>query len=306
MGSSTRHTPPLHESTIYSPTLHLPPLPPDRPIGASASPLSDLSAGANTAAASNGSSSGPTTAVAPPSAKSRKNPIESKAQKPSFLSLIFCCGANFVNDSDASALQVGQQSRPPTVSTGRAAGKKAVAGQLADEKPPQAQPTLVDITATTVLEDPVGVSCSFQPQEAFYQWTLYFHFTTMDQGQGSPCIALHHWLSLNSSSSQLQTDMYIAFRCEPRHILGDTELEQEDSTKKKQEKKSGKRKPQAQGGIPDIWACSSKHHTHHQPLDRLYSWIMHSALQDHIHSIPGSHPAFLEARVFHSISYKWT
>ncbi|OAQ28182.1 hypothetical protein K457DRAFT_20365 [Linnemannia elongata AG-77] len=168
--------------------------------GASASPLSDLSAGANTATTSNGSSSGPTTAVAPPSAKSRKNPIESKAQKPSFLSLIFCCGANFVNDSDASALQVGPQTRPPTVSVGRAAGKKAVAGQLADEKPPQAQPTLVDITATAVLEDPVGVSCSFQPQEAFYQWTLYFHFTTMDQGQGSPCIALHHWLSFNSSS----------------------------------------------------------------------------------------------------------
>jgi len=133
--------------------------------GASASPLSDLSAGANTATTSNGSSSGPTTAVAPPSAKSRKNPIESKAQKPSFLSLIFCCGANFVNDSDASALQVGQQSRPPTVSTGRAAGKKAVAGQLADEKPPQAQPTLVDITATTVLEDPVGTISNAQEIE---------------------------------------------------------------------------------------------------------------------------------------------
>lgn len=219
MGSSTRHPPLLLGSTSYSPTL-ICLFFPDRPIGASASPLSDLSAGANTAAASNGSSSGPTTAVAPPSAKSRKNPIESKAQKPSFLSLIFCCGANFVNDSDASALQVGQQSRPPTVSTGRAAGKKAVAGQLADEKPPQAQPTLVDITATAVLEDTVGVSCSFQPQEAFYQWTLYFYFTTMDQGQGSPCIALHHWLSLNSSYSQLQTDMYIAFRCEPCHIFG--------------------------------------------------------------------------------------
>ncbi|KAF9122643.1 hypothetical protein BGX30_001865 [Mortierella sp. GBA39] len=133
--------------------------------GASASPLSDLSAGANTTAVSNGSSSGPTTAVAPPSAKSRKNPIESKAQKPSFLSLIFCCGANFVNDSDASALQVGPQSRPPTVSTGRAAGKKAVAGQLADEKPPQAQPTLVDITATAVLEDQVGTNSNSQEIE---------------------------------------------------------------------------------------------------------------------------------------------
>ncbi|KAF9274577.1 hypothetical protein BGZ88_002922 [Linnemannia elongata] len=133
--------------------------------GASASPLSDLSAGANTATTSNGSSSGPTTAVAPPSAKSRKNPIESKAQKPSFLSLIFCCGANFVNDSDASALQVGPQTRPPTVSVGRAAGKKAVAGQLADEKPPQAQPTLVDITATAVLEDPVGTNSNSQEIE---------------------------------------------------------------------------------------------------------------------------------------------
>ncbi|KAG0257703.1 hypothetical protein BGZ95_005153, partial [Linnemannia exigua] len=131
---------------------------------ASASPLSDLSAGTNTAAANNGSSSGPTTAVAPPSAKSRKNPIESKAQKPSFLSLIFCCGANFVNDSDGSALQVGP-TRPPTVSTGRAAGKKAVAGQLADEKPPQAQPTLVDITATAVQEDPVGTHSNSQEIE---------------------------------------------------------------------------------------------------------------------------------------------
>ncbi|KAG0376304.1 hypothetical protein BGX24_007937 [Mortierella sp. AD032] len=132
--------------------------------GASASPLSDLSAGANTAAANNGSSSGPTTTVAPPSAKSRKNPIESKAQKPSFLSLIFCCGANFVNDSDGSALQVGP-TRPPTVSTGRAAGKKAVAGQLADEKPPQVQPTLVDITAIAVQEDPVGTHSNSQETE---------------------------------------------------------------------------------------------------------------------------------------------
>ncbi|KAG0311023.1 hypothetical protein BGZ97_012141 [Linnemannia gamsii] len=140
----------------------MPPLPPDRPIGASASPLSDLSAGANT---SNGSSSGPTNAVAPPSAKSRKNPIESKAQKPSFLSLIFCCGANFVNDSDASALQVGQQTRPPTVSTGRAAGKKAVTEQLAGEKPTQAQPTLVDVTTTAVLEDPVGTNSNTQEIE---------------------------------------------------------------------------------------------------------------------------------------------
>lgn len=179
----------------------MPPLLTDRPIGASASPLSDLSAGVNT---SNGSSSGPTTTVAPPSAKSRKNPIESKAQKPSFLSLIFCCGANFVNDSDASALQVGQQTRPPTVSTGRVAGKKAVTEQLAGEKPTQAQPTLADAAATVVLEDPVGVSCSFQPQEAFYQWTM-FSFTTMDQGQGSPCIVLYHWLSFNSSYSQLSS-----------------------------------------------------------------------------------------------------
>ncbi|KAK3846601.1 MAG: hypothetical protein J3R72DRAFT_223154 [Linnemannia gamsii] len=216
MGSSTRH-PSLLGSTVYSPTLpsH------DWPIGASASPLSDLSAGANTAAANNGSSSGPTTTVAPPSAKSRKNPIESKAQKPSFLSLIFCCGANFVNDSDGSALQVGP-TRPPTVSTGRAAGKKAVAGQLADEKPPQVQPTLVDITAIAVQEDPVGVSCFVSTSGGVYQWTIfYLHFTTMDQGQGSPCSALHRLaLAHFSSAPNFETDMYIAFRCEPRHIFG--------------------------------------------------------------------------------------
>jgi hypothetical protein len=138
--------------------------------------LSDLSAGANTAASNNDSSSGPTTTVAPPSAKSRKNPIESKAQKPSFLSLIFCCGANFVNDSDGSALQVGP-TRPPTVSTGRAAGKKIVAAQLTEEKPTQAQPSVVDVAVTAVQEDPVGVSCLFQPQEASLNglFSLFFH-----------------------------------------------------------------------------------------------------------------------------------
>ncbi|KAF9925004.1 hypothetical protein FBU30_005138, partial [Linnemannia zychae] len=132
---------------------------------ASASPLSDLSAGTNTAANNNGGSSGPANAAAPPSAKSRKNPIESKAQKPSFLSLIFCCGANFVNDSDGSNLQVGPQPRAPTVSTARVPGKKVATGQSAEEKLPQVQPTLVDVTATAVLEDPAGTHSNSQELE---------------------------------------------------------------------------------------------------------------------------------------------
>ncbi|ORZ05945.1 HAD-like domain-containing protein [Lobosporangium transversale] len=80
--------------------------------------------------------------------------MEAKPQKPSFLSLIFCCGANFVNDSDAS-LQVGSSpARPSTVSI----GKKAVSGQLADEKSLPPQPAIVDVTATTTIEEPEGVS----------------------------------------------------------------------------------------------------------------------------------------------------
>ncbi|KAI1315985.1 hypothetical protein EDD11_010567 [Mortierella claussenii] len=140
------------------------------PIAASASPLSDLSSsGANSVGLAN-SSSTPSNGnggnasnsnnihVAPASpalAKSLKSPIESKAQKPSFLSLIFCCGANFVNDSDAS-LQVGSPARPSTVSIGRATGKKAVAGHLADEKTLPPQPTIVDATATAHVEEPEG------------------------------------------------------------------------------------------------------------------------------------------------------
>ncbi|KAF9342762.1 hypothetical protein BGX26_006891, partial [Mortierella sp. AD094] len=132
----------------------------------SANPLSDLSSGANSAvltnnnSGNNGNTSTSTsnaanTQTSPSSAKSRKSPIESKAQKPSFLSLLFCCGSNFVNDSDAS-LQVGGPARPATVSIGKASGKKAVAGQLADEKTLPAQPNTVDVTATAGPEETEG------------------------------------------------------------------------------------------------------------------------------------------------------
>ncbi|KAF9111998.1 hypothetical protein BGX27_004147 [Mortierella sp. AM989] len=134
----------------------------------SASPLSDLSSGANSAVLANNSTSNNAntsststsnavhTPTSPSSAKSRKSsPIESKAQKPSFLSLLFCCGANFVNDSDAS-LQVGNTARPATVSIGKASGKKAVAGHLPDEKTLPAQPTIVDVTATPGPEESEG------------------------------------------------------------------------------------------------------------------------------------------------------
>ncbi|KAF9918838.1 hypothetical protein BX616_005216, partial [Lobosporangium transversale] len=145
---------------------------------ASAGPLSDLSAsGTNSAVLTNNSSSVPGngngngsssgngsnasngnsinathTPTSSTSVKARKNPMEAKPQKPSFLSLIFCCGANFVNDSDAS-LQVGSSpARPSTVSI----GKKAVSGQLADEKSLPPQPAIVDVTATTTIEEPEG------------------------------------------------------------------------------------------------------------------------------------------------------
>ncbi|KAF8925502.1 hypothetical protein BGZ58_000748 [Dissophora ornata] len=112
----------------------------------SANPLSDLSSGANSAVLANSSNS---------NSISNAGPIESKAQKPSFLSLIFCCGANFVNDSDAS-LQVGSPARPATVSIGKAAGKKPVGGHLADEKSLPAQPAIVDVATTAGVEEPEG------------------------------------------------------------------------------------------------------------------------------------------------------
>ncbi|GJJ69771.1 carboxy-terminal domain RNA polymerase II polypeptide A small phosphatase [Entomortierella parvispora] len=141
----------------------------------SASPLSDLSSGANStvfpstnnpangsSSTSNDSNSGnknngnnnnaTNTPASMAAAKARKNPIEAKPQKPSFLSLIFCCGANFVDGSDAS-LQVGGTPRPATVSLGKNTGKKVVAGHLADEKTLPAQPTMVNVTATAALED---------------------------------------------------------------------------------------------------------------------------------------------------------
>ncbi|KAG0361266.1 hypothetical protein BGZ54_009163 [Gamsiella multidivaricata] len=142
-------------------------------------PLSDLSSGANSAvlanvnsnavpsSGNNGNSSSASggnsntgsnsahTPTSPSSVKSRKNPIESKAQKPSFLSLLFCCGANFVNDSDAS-LQVGSPNRPQTVSIGKAAGKKPMAAHVADEKSLPAQPTVVDAAAPPSPEEPEG------------------------------------------------------------------------------------------------------------------------------------------------------
>ncbi|KAF9571762.1 hypothetical protein EC968_000208 [Mortierella alpina] len=137
-------------------------------------PLSDLSSGANSAAPLNsngGNTSGSAdnggsgnnggnqnhatgTPTSPSSVKSRKSPMESKAQKPSFLSLIFCCGANFVNDSDAS-LQVGP-TRSSTVTIGNGPGKKAVTGNAADEKILPAQPTAIDAEAGVTLEDNAG------------------------------------------------------------------------------------------------------------------------------------------------------
>jgi len=145
-------------------------------LASSASPLSDLSSGATStvlpsanspthgsSSTSNDSNSGnktngnnnnnaTNTPASMAAAKARKNPIEAKPQKPSFLSLIFCCGANFVDGSDAS-LQVGSTPRPATVSIGKSTGKKVVVGHLADEKTLPAQPTMVNVTATAALED---------------------------------------------------------------------------------------------------------------------------------------------------------
>ncbi|KAF9184164.1 hypothetical protein BGZ51_003528 [Haplosporangium sp. Z 767] len=140
----------------------------------SANPLSDLSSGAESAAvlANNGNTPGdgssrngnggnshngnnhtPNTPASPSSVKSRnKSPIEPKTQKPSFLSLIFCCGANFVNDSDAS-LQVNGPARPAAVTPGNVAGKKPVVGHATtDEKALPVQPT-VEVPITTVPID---------------------------------------------------------------------------------------------------------------------------------------------------------
>ncbi|KAG0049638.1 hypothetical protein BGZ83_005535 [Gryganskiella cystojenkinii] len=148
-------------------------------LASSASPLSDLASGANSTVLpsvtnttpgssstnnisnsgsktlgtnNNTNNSATNTPAAMAAAKARKNPIESKPQKPSFLSLIFCCGANFVDGSDAS-LQVGGSPRPATVSIGKTAGKKVVSGHLGDEKSLPAQPTMVNVTATAALED---------------------------------------------------------------------------------------------------------------------------------------------------------
>ncbi|KAF9988158.1 hypothetical protein BGZ75_009932, partial [Mortierella antarctica] len=140
-------------------------------LASSDNPLSDLSSGANSAAPLNNNGSGSidnggngnngghqnhatSTPTSPSSVKSRKSPIESKAQKPSFLSLIFCCGANFVNDSDAS-LQVGP-TRSSTVTIGNGPGKKAVAGNAADEKVLPAQPAAIDTEAGVTLDDNAG------------------------------------------------------------------------------------------------------------------------------------------------------
>ncbi|KAF9363368.1 hypothetical protein BGX34_004316 [Mortierella sp. NVP85] len=119
---------------------------------ASANPTSDQSSGTSSG---NGNGAGNSNSVAPPSKSSRKNPMEAKTQKPSFLSLIFCCGANFVSDNDAS-LQVGAPTRPPTVSIGKAAGKKPIAGHLADEKLLPVQPAVNDAVATGAHEEPQG------------------------------------------------------------------------------------------------------------------------------------------------------
>ncbi|KAF8951546.1 hypothetical protein BGZ46_003927, partial [Entomortierella lignicola] len=137
----------------------------------SANPLSDLSSGANSAVLSNNSGNNGNTSNSnaahtptPSFAKSRKSPIESKAQKPSFLSLIFCCGANFVNDSDALQV-VSSPSRPATVSIGKTPGKKPVAGNLADEKNIPPQPTVIDVTATAGPEESEGEQSHSQEVE---------------------------------------------------------------------------------------------------------------------------------------------
>ncbi|KAF9434384.1 hypothetical protein BGZ76_008099 [Entomortierella beljakovae] len=109
-------------------------------IVSSVGPLSDLSSGANSGALNN-NSNGNTSASAgeaahtltsTSAAKPRKSPIESKAQKPSFLSLLFCCGAN-LNENDPPLI-VTPVNRPTTVSIGKGSGKKSVAGHVPDEK----------------------------------------------------------------------------------------------------------------------------------------------------------------------------
>ncbi|KAF8928016.1 hypothetical protein BGZ52_003809, partial [Haplosporangium bisporale] len=125
--------------------------------GSSTNPLSYTSSGPSGAT----SATHPTTphasgkqksknATNPASLKSRKVG-EAKTQKPSFLSLIFCCGANFVDDSDGS-LHVGTgPSRPASVSIGKAAGKKPVA--KLDEKVLPSHPTPEEVVATTAIEE---------------------------------------------------------------------------------------------------------------------------------------------------------
>ncbi|KAF9970166.1 hypothetical protein BGZ73_007216 [Actinomortierella ambigua] len=131
--------------------------------------------------------------VTPTKTASRKNAMDPKTPKPSFLSLLFCCGANFVDGSDAS-LQVTSNnnssshvinssnnnvnhnssnsnnnnsnnqrtpsvhngSRPQTLAT--AAGKKALASPHMEEKVLPAQPTLVDVTAAPEVDEPVLAS----------------------------------------------------------------------------------------------------------------------------------------------------
>ncbi|KAG0231892.1 hypothetical protein BGX31_005339, partial [Mortierella sp. GBA43] len=139
-----------------------------------ANPSSDSPSGTNPAGPNNNSSSSSnngngsnnvTHTPAAPSSKSRKSPIEPKAQKPSFLSLIFCCGANFVSDNDASLQVGGAPTRPATASIGKAAGKKPVGGQLADEKLLPAQPAAVDVVATGNLEESEGEHSQSQEVE---------------------------------------------------------------------------------------------------------------------------------------------
>ncbi|KAF9202729.1 hypothetical protein BGZ49_007147 [Haplosporangium sp. Z 27] len=122
----------------------------------SANPLSDLSSGASSTIladdndSNNNDTNTNTNAEPTPaelsSAISVKSPIEPKAQKASFLSLIFCCGANFVNDSDTLQV-VSPPNHPVTESVGKARGKKPVARNSVDEKYIPDHTTTVEITA---------------------------------------------------------------------------------------------------------------------------------------------------------------
>ncbi|KAG0225865.1 hypothetical protein BGW42_004059 [Actinomortierella wolfii] len=99
--------------------------------------------------------------------------MDPKTPKPSFLSLLFCCGANFVDASDAS-LQVTSNNnggnnngssinntngqRAPSVHNGSRPQTLAVANQHVEEKVLPAQPTNIDVTAAQEVDEPAMAS----------------------------------------------------------------------------------------------------------------------------------------------------